>query len=112
MDEPHVTNDLPQAIGSVDLVAAISGMARVYTSPQVMYRQIGDEGVLLDMASATYFGLNAVGAKFWALILVNPEFASATSSLLCEFEVSSQVLERDLVTLVRELAREGLVTIE
>jgi hypothetical protein len=37
-------------------------------SAQVMARRVGNETVLLDLASGTYFGLDPVGARIWQLI--------------------------------------------
>ena len=36
---------------------------KVYISPQAMARTVGDETVILDLASGTYFGLDPVGAR-------------------------------------------------
>ncbi|MBT6210629.1 MAG: PqqD family protein [Woeseia sp.] len=33
--------------------------------PQVMSRLVGDETVLLDLASGMYFGLDGVGKRIW-----------------------------------------------
>ena len=36
---------------------------RVILSPEAMFQEIGGEGVILDLASSSYFGLDEVGVR-------------------------------------------------
>ena len=36
--------------------------------PQVMSREVGDETVLLDLASGIYFGVDGVAQRIWASV--------------------------------------------
>jgi len=86
--------------------------ARVLLAERVVCRQIGDEAVLLDLASATYFGLDPVGAKFWTLLSKDADFAIAHAAMLQEYDVDGDVLRADLAKLCEQLAIAGLVSIE
>lgn len=77
-----------------------------------MFRLLDDEAVILDLASATYFGLNPVGARFWGLVSENPSFPAAVTALLSEFDVDETTLLTDLEALVAELSRAGLVRVD
>ncbi|NLR69427.1 PqqD family protein [Novosphingobium sp. ERN07] len=78
-------------------------------SEDVVAREVGEETMLLDLASGTYFGLNPVGGRFWQLLEEGRSAAEARDCLLDEFEVEADVLDADLSTLLDELAAKGLV---
>ena len=40
---------------------------RVLVSSQVVAREVGNETVLLDLESGTYYGLDPIGARMWNL---------------------------------------------
>lgn len=81
----------------------------VVIPPEVMARQVGDETVILDLASGNYFGLDPVGARIWQLISEGKTLADTCEVLLGEYEVAREDLERDLIRLVQELQSRGLV---
>lgn len=77
--------------------------------PQVMARTVGDETVILDLASGTYFGLDPVGARIWALIGEGKTLVAICTTMLEEYEVEREQLEADVLRLVAELVERGLV---
>jgi hypothetical protein len=85
---------------------------RVIPSPEALFRPMDNEAVVLDLASASYFGLNEVGARFWQILSENPEFQRAHSTLLSEYEVEPDQLMRDLLDISHRLAEAGLARIE
>ena len=85
---------------------------RVLLSPDAMFQEISGEGVILDLASASYFGLDEVGVRLWTLLQNDPSLQLACDALLVEYEVDRAQLETDLIQLVRELANAGLARIE
>jgi hypothetical protein len=85
---------------------------RVRISPDAMLQEIGGEGVILDLVSATYFGLDQVGVRLWQLLQADPSLQAASDVLLTEYEVDPATLERDLTALVSQLVAAGLATIE
>ena len=77
--------------------------------PQVMARTVGDETVILDLASGTYFGLDPVGARIWALMGERKTLAEICATMLEEYEVEREKLETDVLRLSGELMERGLV---
>ena len=82
---------------------------KVSIPPQVMARTVGDETVILDLASGTYFGLDPVGARIWELMGEGKTLAEICEQMLDEYEVSRDDLERDVLRLAQELTDQGLV---
>lgn len=82
---------------------------KVMIPTQVMARQVGDETVILDLASGTYFGLDAVGARIWQLLSEGQSLVEVCDTMLAEYEVTRGEIERDLTDLLGELSSKGLI---
>lgn len=82
---------------------------KVTIPPQVMARQVGEETVILDLASGTYFGLDAVGARIWQLVGEGKTLAEVCEGILDEYDVEREVLERDLFALLDALEAQNLI---
>jgi hypothetical protein len=79
--------------------------------PDVVFRQLDDEAVLLDLKSGTYFGLNTVGTRVWQLLGEQATLSSVLDTLVAEYDVPRDELERDLLSLSQELCTHGLTEI-
>lgn len=78
---------------------------------QVMARPVGDETIILDLASGTYFGLDPVGARIWQLIGEGHPLTEVCDRLLTEYDVERAQLEADVLRLIQELLDRGLVSV-
>jgi len=79
---------------------------------QVLFRQLDDEAVLLDLKSGTYFGLNDLGARIWQLILEHGSLSRVRDVLVQEYATDGSVIERDLLELGRQLIERRLVDVQ
>lgn len=87
----------------------ITLQSRITLSDDVLVQEIEGEAVLLDLKSEQYFGLDAVGVRLWHALEANPSLDAAHRALLDAYDVESEQLAGDLIRLVEELARAGLV---
>lgn len=78
-------------------------------SGDVAFREIAREGVLLDLESGTYYGLNGVGTRAWALVQDGRDLRAVHAQLILEYDVDANVLEADLIAWAEQLLRDGLV---
>jgi hypothetical protein len=76
---------------------------------QVATRKMGNDTILLNLETGTYFGLDAVGSRFLELLEQNGELAAAHRAMLGEFDVAPDVLEADLLRLSEEMCAKGLL---
>lgn len=83
--------------------------ARLKIPEQVVTRQVGDETVLLNLESGTYFGLDPVGSRFLELVQADGALAVVIARMLEEFEVAEAQLEADLLQLADEMLASGLL---
>jgi hypothetical protein len=79
-------------------------------SEDAVARTVGEEIMLLDLASGTYFGLDGVGGRFWQLLEEGLSGVEARDTMLDEFEVAVEQIDADLNDLVAQLADKGLIT--
>jgi hypothetical protein len=79
---------------------------------QVMARQVGDETVILDLAGGTYYGLDPVGARIWQLMGEGKSLGEICDTLLVEYDVTREVLLRDVLELADKLHSQKLISIE
>ena len=81
-------------------------------SPEVISQEVSGETVLLDLESENYFGLDEVGTRIWQLIKETNDLAAIYQTLLTEYDVSEERLQQDLDTLLSEITKLGLATLE
>jgi hypothetical protein len=82
---------------------------RVSVRPGVLSRQVGEETVILDVASGVYFGLNPVGARIWHLLSHGMTPAELSAVMSQEYETELAELERDVLKLAEELSARELI---
>ena len=83
---------------------------KVAISADVVAREVSGELVLLNLDSGTYFGLNPVGGRVWALVEEQPRTLQEVSAVLQEeFAVSAEEAESDLLQLAADLHQHGLL---
>jgi hypothetical protein len=83
--------------------------AKLRIPEQVVTRKLGEETVLLNLASSTYFGLDPVGTRFLELLETNSSLRAAVEAMESEFEVSREQLEGDVLALSEEMVAKGLL---
>ncbi len=83
---------------------AISLAATVRRSPDIMHSDLGDQVVMMDIEAGAYFGLNAVGARIWAMAEQPIALAAIVDRLLEDFDVArgecAEAVERFTTDLV------------
>jgi len=83
---------------------------RVIIPPQIITKTVGDETVIVDLMTGTYFGLDPVGARIWQLMHEGKTLSEICSVMLEEYEVSRAELEYDTMKLVEALSEQGLIS--
>ncbi|HEY0141788.1 MAG TPA: PqqD family protein [Thermoanaerobaculia bacterium] len=78
-------------------------------APNVIFKQVGDELVLLDFDGAVYYGLDEVGARIWQLLGETESIDGIVETLAGEYETTRETLRADVERLLGELAERGLV---
>ena len=71
---------------------------------------VGDETVLLHLTKGTYFGLDAVGTRVWALLKEGRNPTEICEVLTGEFDAPSEVIEQDVTRFLEALLENEIVS--
>ena len=77
----------------------------------VLFQDLGEEVVLLEVESGQYYGLNAVGARMWSLLQQGQPVSQVLSTLHEEYEASEEQLSADLKQFLIQLQSKGLIEV-
>ncbi len=85
--------------------------ALIVATAEHVHCAVGDEAVVLHVGRGTYYGLNAVGARIWALVQAPRTVGEILDRLTDEFEVDRDTCARDLAQWLEVLEGYGLVEV-
>jgi len=89
----------------------LSFSARVSVAPAVLFRQVGEESVLLNVKTNIYLGLDPVGTQMWKLVTTAESVQAAYETLLAEYDIDPDTLRHDLDEFLASLLEQSLVEI-
>jgi hypothetical protein len=78
-------------------------------SPNVVFRDLDGEAVLLDLSSGTYFGLNEVGTRVWQLLADGRDESQIVATLAAEYDADAAVIAGDVARLLGDLRSRRLI---
>jgi hypothetical protein len=84
-------------------------VAKLAIHPSVVFRELDGEAVLLNLDSGVYYGLDAVGTRVWILVAEHGTARGVCDQMEREYDVSPDVLARDVERLIGELREKGLL---
>lgn len=70
---------------------------------------LGDEKIILDLTTGTYYGLDGVGARVWGLLEESRTGREICNQLEAEYDVDRSTLETDVLRLLRRFEDEGFL---
>jgi hypothetical protein len=91
--------------------AAISTGSVIVASKDQVSSDLAGEAILLSLKTATYYGLDQVGARIWELVQQPVKVGDVRDAIVSEYDVEIERCERDVLELVRRLASEGLIEV-
>ena len=84
----------------------------VRVAPDVLFRMVSDEAILVNLNTEVYLGLNPVGARMWSALTDAPSIDAAYRALLTEYEVEPARLRADLEELLGQLLGQKLIEVQ
>jgi len=85
--------------------------SHVRINDDVLFQELQGEAVLLNLKSGVYFGLDPVGTRIWQLFPDNERLADVAKAIVTEYEVTEDRCATDLLALVADLEKQGLVSV-
>ncbi len=78
-------------------------------APDIAWRRIGDESVVLNLKSSAYYSLNETAAVLWETLGEGRTPLQAVERLCAEFDEDADAVSRDVEAAVAELLSERLI---
>ncbi len=91
---------------------AIDFGKRAVVTLDVVASQVAQETVLLNLESASYFGLDEIGTRMWQLATTSATLQQAYDAFLAEYDVEADQLRGDFSTLIEKLISAGLIELQ
>ncbi len=82
---------------------------RLTIPESVVWTDLGDEVVVLNLHTGFYFGLEQCGARIWNLLSSGRSPDQIARIIRAEYDVTGERAACDLDDLIAELSREGLL---
>jgi len=83
--------------------------ATVVRSNDVLVSPVDDELVMMDLERGMYYALNATGADIWARLAQPVAVADLCDQLMQKYEVDRATCQADVLTVLNEMAANGLL---
>jgi hypothetical protein len=91
--------------------SGISREATVRASRELVSARLDDGLAILQFDKGVYYGLDPVGARIWELVQEPRTVEAILAAMLDEYDVEPVRCETDLLELLSDLARHGLVEV-
>ena len=75
----------------------------------VLFRDVGDEAVVLSLETGRYYGLDEVGTRMWFWLAQHGQVELAYQALLDEYDVTEEQLRQDLLGFSDKLSSHELL---
>jgi hypothetical protein len=83
--------------------------SRVRIQEDVLFQELQGEAVLLNLKTGVYLGLNQVGTRIWQLLQEDGALQRVMDVMLQEYDVAQEKLQTDLLNLVGQMEKQGLL---
>lgn len=93
-------------------VPPLDAATRVVAARDQVSCDVEGEVVILGLADGIYYGLDEVGARVWGWMEAPRTVAELRDAVTEAYEVDAETAERDLLSLLGELAARGLVQVD
>jgi hypothetical protein len=90
---------------------ALSLTSRLRIPEGILSHNLQGEEVILNLTTGVYFGLDPVGTRVWHLIQEQQSLPKVLDRLLEEYDVTEVPCAEDLLSLVVQMRKKGLVEI-
>ncbi|MGZ3495315.1 MAG: PqqD family protein [Thermodesulfobacteriota bacterium] len=89
----------------------ISERSTVVVTKDQVSADLSGEAAILNLKTSTYFGLNSVGASIWKLIQEPKTVSQIRDAITQEYDVEPDRCEHDILELLQDLSKNGLIEI-
>jgi hypothetical protein len=82
---------------------------KLVLNDSVVFAELDDEAVLLNIETGVYFGLDEIGTEIWNLLSGGADEDAVVDKLLVEYDVDATQVRVDVKEFIATLQTNGLV---
>lgn len=82
---------------------------RIRQSSGVLFNQVDDDLVMMDVEKGSYFGVNAVGAAIWNMIAEPIRIQDVIRQLLEQYDVTEEVCRQETLAFLEQAHEKGFI---
>lgn len=90
----------------------LSSSSTITVIKEQVSSNLGEEAVILDPKSGSYYGLNDVGSLIWNLIQTPKTVSQIQNAVLNEYEVTPEECDPDILELLKDMQSRGLIEVD
>jgi len=87
----------------------VKGESMFKINSNVIFREIDDRIVLINLENGFYYSLNEIGCMIFKLILDKHDTSEIVERINGNFEIANDTIESDLDSFIRDMEREKIV---
>lgn len=84
--------------------------SRLRVTSETIDKRVGEETLLINLSTNQIYSLNATATRFWQLLTEVKEQDEIFQIMLEEFEVSEEILFKEICSLIEGLKEKGFIT--
>lgn len=108
----HINSLIYKLIMGIEPKREITDSSIIQRKNNLLYSEIQDEIVALNIDTSEYIGFNAVGSRIWSIIEQPIGFAELLNSIVQEFDVNSEQARTDAMHFLQKLDDKKLISIK
>ena len=83
--------------------------SKISINRNIVWRVVDNEAVILNVDNSGYFTLNSIGTDIWESIKPAKTVKEIVSIISAKYDVQENNLIKDIIKLLSELEKEGLI---
>ena len=88
----------------------VSKQAKASRIPaHVLFRQIDEDTVILDLSAGLYYGLTGAGSDIWQLLDAGSSLPEMCQAVVSKYDVSFETARQDIEALLEQLVERQLI---
>lgn len=91
------------------LESGFTGLEKLQRSNDLLGAAVGDELLMMSIEKGSYFSLNAVGARIWALLESPISANELVTRLMEEYDVPMDACQREVASFLDALRARGML---
>lgn len=108
----YIKTLISNLIMGIDSNREITDSSVVQRKNDLLYSEIQDEIVALNINTSEYIGFNSVGSRIWRILEHPVGFPELLNRIVQEFDVNSAQARKDVIHFLQKLYEKKLITVK